>query len=100
MKNKKNTEAVEEQKVVEASEVTQEQEAKAENSEATQEQEKETKAPTKEQEEIPANVDAILKLYPHYEECYVDKLGFVYPKNTPEYQRKDAVLYKNKYYKS
>ena len=48
--------------------------------------------------EVPEAVDKILKLYPQYEECWVSKEGFVYPKNAPKYQRKNAVLYKNKYF--
>lgn len=43
-------------------------------------------------------VDYILKCYPQYEEMYIDSRGFVYPAGSPEYQRKDAILYKNKYY--
>ena len=48
--------------------------------------------------EVPEAVDKILKLYPQYQECWVSKEGFVYPKNAPKYQRKNAVLYKNKYF--
>ena len=48
--------------------------------------------------EVPEAVDKILKLYPQYEECWVSKEGFVCPKNAPKYQRKNAVLYKNKYF--
>ena len=50
--------------------------------------------------EVPKAVDKILKLYPQYEECWVSKEGFVYPKNAPKYQRNNAVLYKNKYFNS
>lgn len=95
MKRKNNPETAEEQEKTETPEKTQESDANT--PEETQEQKE--GADTEKQEEIPASVDAILKLYPQYEECYVDKFGFVYPKNTPKYQRKDAVLYKNKYYK-
>ena len=48
--------------------------------------------------EVPKAVDKILKLYPQYEECWISKEGFVYPKNAPKYQRNNAVLYKNKYF--
>ena len=50
--------------------------------------------------EVPESVDKILRLYPQYEECWVSKEGFVYPKNAPKYQRNNAVLYKNKYFNS
>lgn len=50
--------------------------------------------------EVPKAVDKILKLYPQYEECWISKEGFVYPKNAPKYQRNNAVLYKNKYFNS
>ncbi len=48
--------------------------------------------------EVPEAVDHILRLHPQYEECWVSKEGFVYPKNAPKYQRSAAVLYKNKYF--
>ena len=44
-------------------------------------------------------VDKILKLYSQYESLYIDSNGFVFTVDTPENQRNDAVLYKNKYYK-
>lgn len=50
--------------------------------------------------EVPEAIDKILRLYPQYEECWISKEGFVYPKNAPKYQRKNAVLYKNKYFNS
>lgn len=43
-------------------------------------------------------VDEILQLHPQYKKLYVSSKGFVYPEGTPEYQRKNAVLYENKYY--
>ena len=50
--------------------------------------------------EVPESVDKIWWRYPQYEECWVSKEGFVYPKNAPKYQRNNAVLYKNKYFNS
>lgn len=44
-------------------------------------------------------IDAILKRYAQYESVYIDKFGFVFTVDTPENQRNNAVLYKNKYYK-
>lgn len=43
-------------------------------------------------------VDRMLALYPQYERAYVSKKGFVFPENTPEWQRGDAILYENKYF--
>lgn len=51
-------------------------------------------------EEIPANVEKLMKLYPQYESFYVTKTGFVHPIEAPKYLIKDAILYKNKYFKS
>ena len=48
---------------------------------------------------VNSRIDAILKLYPQYEELYIDSHGFVFTANTPKNQRNDAVLYKNKYHK-
>lgn len=52
----------------------------------------------KTEEEVPQYVDEILKLYSEYEELYVSAKGGVYTVNTPEHIRKNAVLYKNKYF--
>ncbi len=43
-------------------------------------------------------IDEILQLNPQYERMYISSKGFVYPEGTPEYQRKNAVLYENKYF--
>lgn len=63
--------------------------------------EKKTETPVeKKTEVIPENVDKLMKLYPQYEEIYITPEGFVHPKATaPAYAIKNAVLYKNKYYK-
>lgn len=50
-------------------------------------------------EAVDDTVDHILKCYPQYEAMFIDKNGFVFPADAPEYQRKDAILYKNKYFK-
>lgn len=70
-------------------EKTPEKEAKNANNGAT----------TKDTEKIPADVEKLMKLYPQYEEIYVTPQGFVHTKDAAEYLLKDAVLYKNKYYK-
>jgi hypothetical protein len=46
-----------------------------------------------------SKVDKVLKCFPHYEQAYVSEEGFLYPKDAPEYQRGNAKLYKNKYFK-
>ena len=63
----------------------------------TQQEEAKEKKSSKEKE-IPANILALMKLYPHYEEFYVTPNGFVHPTGVPEYLRKGATLYKNKFY--
>lgn len=55
---------------------------------------------TTEETEVPVNVEKLMKLYPHYESFYVTSTGFVHPMEAPKYLLKDAVLYKNKYFKS
>lgn len=74
---------------------------KAEKSNTSNGTKKETKSAKKEvaNTEIPENVDKLMKLYPQYEEIYVTPQGFVHTKDATEYLLKDAVLYKNKYYK-
>lgn len=62
--------------------------------------EKDTEVANKGVENIPANVDKLMKLYPQYESFYVTTTGFVHPTNAPEYLVNGAVLYKNKYFKS
>lgn len=49
---------------------------------------------------VPEKVDRLMRLYPQYEEIYVTPEGFVHSKDAPKYVVKNAVLYKNKYYKS
>jgi len=44
------------------------------------------------------DVIALMKLYPQYEHLYITPKGFVHPSGVPEYLRKGAKLYKNKYY--
>jgi hypothetical protein len=51
-------------------------------------------------EGVPTNVEKLMKLYPQYKSFYVTNTGFVHPIEAPKYLIKDAVLYKNKYYKS
>lgn len=48
--------------------------------------------------EVPANVEKLMQLYPHYEQIYVTKDGFVHPFGAPKYMVANATLYKNKYY--
>jgi hypothetical protein len=55
----------------------------------------------------PANEDEpdefvieILRLYPGYESLYVDRHGGVYTPDTAVLLRREAVLYKNPFYKS
>lgn len=50
-------------------------------------------------EEIPANVEKLMKLYPQYESFYVTNTGFLHTVDAPQYLIKDAILYKNKYFK-
>ena len=57
----------------------------------------EEQATEKKEKEIPANVLALMKLYPQYKEFYVTPQGFVHPAGVPEYLRKGATLYKNKF---
>lgn len=58
------------------------------------------KAPEKEakKEEIPADVENLMRLYPQYENIWITPKGFVHPEGVPEYLIKGAKLYKNKYY--
>lgn len=42
----------------------------------------------------------ILKVYPNYESLYVDRHGSAYVPDTPAILRKEAVLYKNPFYKT
>lgn len=51
------------------------------------------------EEELPAKVDELLKLYPQYEEIWITIEGFVHPVGVPEYLLKNAIKYKNKYFK-
>lgn len=51
-------------------------------------------------EDVPTNVEKLMKLYSQYESFYVTNTGFVHPIEAPKYLIKDAILYKNKYYKS
>lgn len=50
------------------------------------------------EEKIPQNVLRLMKMYPQYEEMYITPQGFVHPAGTPEYARKGAKLYKNKFF--
>ena len=63
----------------------------------TQQEEAKGKKASKEKE-VAADILALMKLYPHYEEFYVTPNGFVHPAGVPEYLRKGATLYKNKFY--
>ena len=53
---------------------------------------------TEKEEKIPQNVLRLMKMYPQYEEMYITPQGFVHPAGTPEYARKGAKLYKNKFF--
>lgn len=90
---KKETEKAPE--VVEKTHTEKEAETEAKEEKAPKESKAETKA---KETAIPANVEKLMKLYPQYDEFYVTPQGFVHPKDAAEYQRKGAVLYKNKYY--
>lgn len=48
---------------------------------------------------IPQYVEKILTRYPNYAELYVDAKGGVYISSTQQNIVKDAILYKNPYYK-
>lgn len=58
----------------------------------------ETECGKKSEENIPSDVLALMKLYPQYEEFYVTPKGFVHPAGVPEYLRKGATLYKNRFF--
>lgn len=47
---------------------------------------------------IDEQVRQILKVYPNYENLYVDRHGSSYAPDTPAMLRKGAVLYKNPFY--
>lgn len=49
--------------------------------------------------EIPAKALAYLKRHPEDKEVYIDRLGGVFPANTPKVFVKGAVLYHNPYFK-
>ena len=74
--------------------------AKVENIETVEAQEMETAKEKKSsnEKEIPADVLALMKLYPHYKEFYVTKNGFVHPAGVPEYLCNGATLYTNKFF--
>lgn len=91
------------EEAVEQTEKTPVEETEAPETEQTPEKPNADKAEEEEattDAEVPEAIDKILRLYPQYEECWISKEGFVYPKNAPKYQRKNAVLYKNKYFNS
>lgn len=52
-----------------------------------------------ENNEIPENVDNLMRLYPYLEKLYVTPMGFVHSENAPKYLTDGATLYTNKYYK-
>lgn len=60
----------------------------------------EQKAADKEdkKEEIPAEAENLMRLYPQYEKIWITPEGFVHPEGAPGYLIKDAKLYKNKYF--
>lgn len=69
----------------------------------TSKKEKTSSAETSKKEEeteveVPSQIEALMRLYPHYEEFWVTPQGFVHPAGAPEYVRKGATLYKNKFY--
>lgn len=100
MKKKEIPEINAEEQVQQTTEVPSETTETSQQEETTENDQQEKVNAEAQEAEIPAFVDNILRMNPQYDECYVDKSGFVYPKNAPKYQRKDATLYKNKYYKS
>lgn len=50
--------------------------------------------------EVPAHVLALLQKFPDYEKLYIDAEGGMYTSGTADVIRKEAVLYRNPYYKS
>lgn len=50
--------------------------------------------------EVSAHVLALLQRFPGYEKLYIDADGGMYTVGTAAVVRKDAVLYRNPYYKS
>lgn len=44
------------------------------------------------------HVDKLMRLYPYLESMWITPQGFVHPEGVPEHLRKNAKLYKNKYY--
>lgn len=75
-------------------------EAKVEAPKVVEEQEKVEKVeepkPTPKDEQL---VDRLMRLYPHMETMWITREGFVHSEGVPEHYRKNAKLYKNKYYK-
>lgn len=51
-------------------------------------------------QELPDNIQRILKLYHNMSELYIDKFGGVFTPDTKPSIRGKAVLYKNHFYKS
>ena len=54
---------------------------------------------TEEKATIAPEVENLMRLYPNLEKMWITREGFVHPENVPEYLRKGATLYINKYYK-
>lgn len=89
-------EATEEQANTETTEADEEQ-TSTETSEATEEQTENVEKEGPEQKVDPV-VDKLMKLYPHMKTMWITRDGFVHSENVPEHYRKNAKLYKNKYY--
>lgn len=68
-------------------------------SEVSEERQKSEQAENVSATELPKYVEKILTGYPNYEELYIDGKGGVYVKGTQQNIVKDAILYKNPYYK-
>ena len=55
--------------------------------------------PTQSSDATPDYADRLLKIFPAYEQLYIDRLGSTYTADTPPVFRTDATLYTNPYHK-
>lgn len=54
---------------------------------------------TQSSDATPDYADRLLKIFPAYEQLYIDRLGSTYTADTPPVFRTDATLYTNPYHK-
>lgn len=52
----------------------------------------------KAEDKVDEKVDELMRLYPDLEKMWITEDGFVHPEGVPEYCRKNAKLYTNKYF--